>query len=207
MPGCIPLRRTQSLPTDHQSDVFSKATSIVHHWLSAHVNHGDYVVDATCGNGYDTVLLAELVGESGRVVAVDIQEAALARTRDRLVEAGLLARVSLKRMSHEHILDVLDPEEIQCAVFNLGYLPGADKRLVTAPNATVAAHENLLSRLGPGGVIISTVYTGHAGGKEEAEALYVWATGLDGKQFAVARHEWVNLDGEPPHILIIHRRP
>lgn len=163
-------------------------------------------MDATCGNGNDTVLMAELVGDSGQVFAVDIQEAAVKETTKRLAEAGLRKRVSLHCMSHEHILDVLGEQSIQCAVFNLGYLPGSDKQLVTKPGATVAAHVHILSRLAPGGVIISTVYTGHEGGSEEAEALSEWASALDGKQVSVARHQWVNLIGEPPHIMIIHRR-
>lgn len=165
------------------------------------------VVDATCGNGHDTEMLARLVGASGHVVAVDVQESATANTRERLEMAGLEGRVSLHTMSHATIQDVLDEHRpVRCAVFNLGYLPGGDKTLVTTPRESVSAHEALLSRLAPGGVIITTVYTGHPGGKEEAAALLDWASALDGKQVTVARHEWINLDGEPPHILAIHRR-
>ncbi len=187
--------------------MFSKATSMVHHWLSTHVADGDLVVDATCGNGHDTLMLAHLVGSGGHVISVDIQESAISNTGQRLKEEGLLNRVSLHHMSHERILEVLGNRSVHCAVFNLGYLPGGDKSLVTVPESTIVAHERLLSRLSPGGVIITTVYTGHVGGPDEAEALFGWANKLDGKHVVVARHEWVNLEGQPPHILLIQRRP
>lgn len=34
---------------------------------------GETVVDATCGNGHDTLALARLVGPSGCIIAMDIQ--------------------------------------------------------------------------------------------------------------------------------------
>lgn len=39
---------------------------------------GDTVIDATAGNGHDTVFLAQLVGRQGRVWAFDVQSSALA---------------------------------------------------------------------------------------------------------------------------------
>ncbi len=69
--------------------MFSKATSMVHHWLSAHVADGDLVVDATCGNGHDTLMLAHLVGSGGHVISVDIQESAISNTGQRLKEEGV----------------------------------------------------------------------------------------------------------------------
>lgn len=53
------------------------------------VSPGDSVIDATCGGGKDTLALARLVqpwkgGRGGRVLAIDVQEEALARTRSLL---------------------------------------------------------------------------------------------------------------------------
>ena len=50
---------------------------------------GARAVDATMGNGHDAQWLCELVGESGRVFAFDVQPEAVARTRQRLTDAGL----------------------------------------------------------------------------------------------------------------------
>ena len=54
------------------------------HFISEHVKEGDLCIDATMGNGNDTLLLSRLCGEKGHVLAFDIQEIALANTRERL---------------------------------------------------------------------------------------------------------------------------
>ena len=59
------------------------AVPLCHYYLQQWLRPGDRAVDATCGNGRDTLLLARLVGEEGRVWALDIQAEALARTRQR----------------------------------------------------------------------------------------------------------------------------
>ena len=61
---------------------FPRATEMAHLWLRERVNAGAFVVDATTGNGHDTVFLAELVGVDGKVIAFDIQADALKAARD-----------------------------------------------------------------------------------------------------------------------------
>lgn len=60
-----------------------------HDTLQKVVRPGDYVVDATCGNGHDTLLLAELVGVNGHVLGFDIQQVAIAATKTRLENAAV----------------------------------------------------------------------------------------------------------------------
>lgn len=194
-------------PTESSSAMFSRATGLVHSWLRDHVHPGDVVLDATCGNGHDTILLAELCGSTGRVWALDVQQAAIEATKSRLQERQLSERVHLVQQSHSDLDDILQEESaLTCAVFNLGYLPGSDKSVTTRVSSTLRAHESLLSRMVPGGVIFTTVYVGHDGGREEADALLSWAKGLDRKRWSAARHEWINQDSNPPFILIIQRR-
>lgn len=38
-----------------------------------YVHPGDYVIDATCGNGYDSLRLASLLKGTGHLDVVDIQ--------------------------------------------------------------------------------------------------------------------------------------
>ena len=64
---------------------------------------GDVVVDATVGNGHDTVFLAQLVGETGKVIGFDIQEQAIKNTTERLEKEKLIDRVELIHASH-HLL-------------------------------------------------------------------------------------------------------
>lgn len=188
--------------------MFSKATALVHHWVQGHVRPGDTVVDATCGNGHDTLFLARVVGTQGTVVAVDIQLDAIGTTRAKLEKHGIQEQVRLHCLSHDRLGEVLPGgASVRCALFNLGYLPGGDKSLTTLAATSVKAHHVLLGHLEEEGVIISTVYTAHPGGQEEAAALLKWSRTLDGKQYAVAQHQWINQDGLAPFILIIQRRP
>lgn len=46
-------------------------TEWCHHFIREHVKEGDYCIDATAGNGNDTQVLCEQVGESGKVLAFE----------------------------------------------------------------------------------------------------------------------------------------
>ena len=54
--------------------------------LQTAVKEGDYAVDATLGNGYDTCFLAEIVGDNGKVFGFDIQKEAIESSTTRLKE-------------------------------------------------------------------------------------------------------------------------
>ena len=93
-------------------------------WIAADVlrqvvQPGDTVVDATLGNGHDTLMLCELVGETGHVIGFDIQPDAVERTRARLADAGMLSRCTLYAEGHEHLSERVTVP-IRTATFNLG---------------------------------------------------------------------------------------
>ncbi len=141
------------------------------------LKEGAWAVDATVGNGHDTLFLARAVGAGGRVFGFDIQEPALKRSRARLGQAGLLAQFELFHSGHEWMGQHL-PEaargRIGAVMFNLGYLPGSDKERTTALPSTLAALETALGLLAPGGRITLLAYTGHPGGAQEAEGIKRW---------------------------------
>ena len=118
---------------------------------------GPLMLDATAGNGHDTVFLAELAGEGGMVLAVDRQEEALARSAALLRQRGLERRVRLTRGDHADMVALLarelpDAEALlDLAVFNLGFLPGSDKRVATSAATTLTALEAVWGRVRPGG--------------------------------------------------------
>ena len=58
-----------------------RLTQIAHEAIAAVLHDGDTTIDATAGNGHDTLMLARLVGESGRVIAFDVQSDAIIATR------------------------------------------------------------------------------------------------------------------------------
>ena len=85
------------------------ATSLAfsHQLLEEVIQKGDHVVDATMGNGHDTVFLAGLVGEAGKVYAFDIQNQALQTTQAKLLQKALIDRVALISDGHENIKNSL----------------------------------------------------------------------------------------------------
>ena len=100
--------------------MLERALHYSHKLLKEVLDQGDFAVDATMGNGNDTVFLARLVGKEGQVHAFDVQDQALANTRKKLEEAGLSAHLHLE--GHENVEKYLH-HDLKAAIFNLGYLP------------------------------------------------------------------------------------
>lgn len=178
-----------------------------HQLLKEIVEPGDFVIDATMGNGNDTALLAELVGLSGEVFAFDIQSQALENTEKKLTELDLLSQTTLFPLGHEFIATVLDEEtEITAAIFNLGYLPKSDKQVITQPETTKKALDGLLPHLISGSRIILVVYYGHDGGRKELEMVEQYVTELPQETYSVLRYEFINQKNEPPVLFCIEKK-
>jgi len=155
------------------------------------IEPGDAVVDATCGRGKDTLFLARLVGPSGKVWAFDIQPEAIESTRQHLVQAGCIKQVVLISDDHKNIgKHVKQP--VNGGMFNLGYLPGGDHRLVTRAESTLAALEGILDLLVAGGRITLVCYPGHPGGAAEYEQLSKMLAALPQRQYEILETGFVN---------------
>ncbi len=168
------------------------------------IRPGDRVIDATLGNGHDTCMLAELVGEQGRVYGFDIQEDAVARTREALREKDLLARCELHAVGHEHVADYVT-EPVRAAMFNLGWLPGAEHIVTTRTDTTLAAVQAATALIAPGGIVTVCVYPGHEEGMRELEALRQFTAGLDVRRFNVLHHSFVNASSQTPQLFLIQK--
>ena len=180
------------------------AVPLAHFFLRERVRAGDLVVDATCGNGQDTVLLAELAGETGRVLAFDLQESAIERTRERLKDAGLDKRVELVLSGHERISEILS-EPAKAFVFNLGYLPSGDRRIITTSGSTLSALGQARKLLQPSGLILISVYTGHDGGEEEWETVKGWCQALPPGEFNVWQSCQLNRGETAPFLVVVEK--
>jgi ubiquinone/menaquinone biosynthesis C-methylase UbiE len=155
-----------------------RPTVRVHREAEAILKPGDIAIDATAGNGHDTLFLARLVGSGGAVHAYDIQELAISSTRQRLLDAGCLDQVQLHLASHACMAEHVAEETVAVILFNLGYLPGADHEVITQVEETLAALSISLTVLRPGGLLGIVCYPGHTGGDVEAEAVLIWADAL-----------------------------
>lgn len=179
-------------------------------WIAADVmtqvvREGDTVIDATLGNGYDTVFLANLVGQNGRVVGFDIQPDAVERTSARLQEEGLLDRCELHAVGHQHIAEYVQ-SPIRAAVFNLGWLPGGDKSVTTQWETTQVAISAALHLLEKDGACTICAYPGHEAGDRERAALMDWLSSLRPQEYNVLHHRFLNAGAGAPECFVIQRQ-
>ena len=177
---------------------------LAHLFIDRFVHAGDQVIDATCGNGHDTLRLAELVGPGGRVWAFDIQQAAIDETAARLAKAGLSERVVLIHAGHE-TMAACCRAPVTAVMFNLGYRPGGDRDLITRPASTLTGMEQALELLAAGGILTLTIYPGHAGGAEERAALEQRLSRLSAQDFHVWRMGQMNVPVDAPYSMLIQK--
>ena len=168
------------------------------------VQAGDVVVDATMGNGHDTLFLAEQVGSEGHVYAFDIQESALVSTRKLLEEHRVADRVTLLCASHAEMAEYV-PCPVAAAVFNLGWLPGGNHEITTMWESTRAAVSAALDLLRPGGILTVCAYPGHPEGSRERDCLAADLSSLSNKRFNVLRQAFLNAGDGAPECFIVQK--
>ncbi|WP_416151861.1 tRNA (mnm(5)s(2)U34)-methyltransferase [Salipaludibacillus sp. HK11] len=177
--------------------------------LQKSVTTNGIAIDATAGNGHDTEFLAKLVGDNGTVYSFDIQDQAINATRDRLEITNLEKQVHLIQDGHEKLETYLSPthhNNINGAIFNLGYLPGSDKSIVTTPSTTIEAIQQLSKHLKKGGIIVLVVYHGHEEGKVEKDMLLPFVESLPQTDFHVLEYRFINQKNTPPFIIAIEKK-
>lgn len=174
-----------------------------HHLIKERVNRGDIVVDATLGNGYDTEFLANIVGEKGKVYGFDIQKKAIDNTNKRLKENNLDKQVITILDSHENIKNWVK-EPIKAAMFNLGYLPKAEKTIKTNYQSTIEAINQLLDLIVVSGVITIVIYIEHDNGNE-ASKVEEFIMALPQRNFSVIKYENINQINYPPYLIAIEK--
>ncbi|MDO5301003.1 MAG: class I SAM-dependent methyltransferase [Tissierellia bacterium] len=162
--------------------------------------HG-IAVDATVGNGHDTLALAR---KMKYVYGFDIQREALKATQRRLEEAGL-NNVNLILDSHGEMARYV-PQGVDLVVFNLGYLPGSNKKIITRGETTVAGLEAGLGLLNRGGILTVCVYRGHPGAGEEEAMVDEFVGGLDQGECTVLSLSYPNQRHTPPKLYVIQKK-
>ena len=172
---------------------------MAHDFLAQVITQEDIVVDATMGNGYDTLFLARLAKQ---VYAFDIQEQALEKTSQRLQEAGL-TNAELILQGHETVDQFVT--EVKAAIFNLGYLPSADKSIITQPQTTIEALDKLCQMLVKGGRIAIMIYYGHEGGDIERDAVMDFVSQLPQQEYTATIYRTLNQINNPPFLVMIEK--
>jgi hypothetical protein len=178
------------------------------------VRPNDVVIDATAGNGHDTLFLMQTVSPNGVVYSCDIQQTAIDRTLQRVNEfynampsdsSGKPELITIcdnharlaDHISHQH------DKRIACVMFNLGYLPSGDKSIVTSTSDTVQAIVAAFGMLGERACLSILAYTGHPGGKAEANAVELILNELvDANRGALTRIPDTDIPDSPIHFFV-----
>jgi len=177
-----------------------RPTELLHLLLKSEIREGDFVIDATAGNGHDTLFLAEAVGENGRVLAIDVQEKALVSTASRLESAGLGGRVTLRHGCHADLAGMAGGEIQVAEFFSLIYRPGGDHSVITRTESTLRALAAASEILRPGGTLAAVCYPGHGGGDEEAAAVVDFFASLNSHR--TARYGMIATRKPSPFVLL-----
>lgn len=185
--------------------MLGNSLSLCKEYLTKVVNKGDTVIDATCGNGYDTLFLREKVGDEGKVFGFDIQKVALDNTYNLLKEHGMEKGVYLNLSSHSE-LDKYVNESVKAVVFNLGYLPKGNHAIMTTPETTIVAIEKALEILDDKGIIAVIIYHGGDSGFHERDELIKYFERLNNKKFSVLMHNFINQINYPPILVVIEKK-
>ena len=172
---------------------------MAHDFLAQVITQEDIVVDATMGNGHDTLFLAKLAKQ---VYAFDIQKQALKKTSQHLQEAGL-TNAELILQGHETVDQFVT--EVKAAIFNLGYLPSADKSIITQPQTTIEALDKLCQILVKGGRIAIMIYYGHEGGDIERDAVMDYVSQLPQQEYTATIYRTLNQINNPPFLVMIEK--
>lgn len=165
-------------------------------------------VDATVGNGYDTLWLATHVGPDGFIAGCDIQESAVEIARRRLEQSGIRTGVELSVMNHARLAQTLPAtwrESVSAIMANFGYLPGGDKSVISQRDTSLTMVSSLLPFLRTGGVMTLALYSGHPGGRVESEAILDYAGNLNPKAWKVLHCSFPNQTNSPPELVCIEK--
>jgi len=182
---------------------YVKITEMAHLYAAQVLKAGDVAVDATAGNGWDTLFLARQVGPEGRVYAFDLQKRSLDHTSALLARENAQARVRLFQIGHEQMAGYIDGK-VSVVMFNLGYLPGGDHFVATKKETTLMAVQAALDLIQAGGLVTITAYPSHPEGKAEQTALIKFCEKLSSREYTVLQIKYLNRVKDPPALLLIY---
>ncbi len=176
------------------------------HWLlSNFLEDNKVLVDATCGNGNDTIFLAEEVSPQGVIYAFDIQKEAVDITKEKFENIEHEFDIQFIVDGHENIDNYIE-QKMDGIIYNLGYLPGSEKDIKTEKYTTIKSLNKAIDMLVEGGLIVIVIYTEHEGGGEEKKAVLDFAANLDYKSYNVLHYHFINQKKNPPEVVAIKKR-
>ena len=148
-----------------QKSILNKVKQII----DKNVKYKDLVIDATVGNGHDSLFISNYLKE-GHLYGFDIQEKALENTK-KLLDENNFSNYTLFLENNKNIEQTLNnlKNKISLIIYNLGYLPGGDKNITTKSEDTINSLKGSINLLNKKGIILMTIYPGHDEGYKEGK--------------------------------------
>lgn len=191
--------------------LFQSHLDLAHGYWEKLLKAGDSALDATCGNGRDTLALARLLFSNssasslGTLYAIDNKQEALTNTLKLLQDtlpSPNLEHIKLHLQCHATLPCEILPASLRLVVYNLGYLPGHNKQLTTHASTTLASVQAAMPLVMPGGCISITAYPGHPEGAQEEVALLHFCETLLPQEWNVCYHRFCNRRKSPSLFLL-----
>lgn len=172
-------------------------SEISHYIIDEFLEHKKIAVDATLGNGHDTDFLAE---NFEKVYAFDIQKCVCDNYKKKNI-----SNVQIINDSHDKLLEYIK-ENVDCIIYNLGFLPGGDKHITTMHESSLESIKEGLALLSSGGFMSIAIYRGHDEGKLEEGSILDYVKSLDKSKYGVMYHSFFNRSSDSPVLVIIEKR-
>ena len=174
----------------------ANATEAARYLLADILPSAACAVDATAGNGHDTLYMCKNTPANCQIWSFDIRQAALDACAGLLARQGYGNKARLILADHATLNDYVGMP-VDAAMFNLGYLPGHERTPTTRPQSLKPALDSLLELLSPGGLITIVAYPGHAPGQEEIDFLDSYLGLLPQKFLTAAKFCYLNQKNFP----------
>lgn len=175
-------------------------------FINNHIKENMICIDATLGNGYDTIKIKNKLFNTGKIYSFDIQEIAIENSKNNLnKEFQDNTNIFFINDGHENLNKYINNEKIDFFILNLGYLPGGDKNITTNYDTVIKFINSAIQLMNKNGLGIIVFYPGHIEGKEELIKISEYLKCLDQKLFNVFNINFLNQKNQPPQIIILER--
>lgn len=172
-------------------------SELSHHIVTEFLDNKENAIDGTLGNGYDTDFLSE---NFKNVYSFDIQQEACDAYRDKNLE-----NVNVICDSHHKLKEYIT-EEIDCIMYNLGFLPGGNKHITTIHEYSLKSIQDGLELLRSGGLMTICIYRGHDEGKIEESCILEYLETLPKSKYGVMLHSFLNRSKVSPMLVVVEKK-
>lgn len=172
----------------------SSVVKLSHQILDRLTNSNDIIIDATLGNGYDSLYLSNLVSH---IYSFDIQKQALDNSEKTLQNVGNVSMILDSHLNYQNYV-----KNYHGVIFNLGYLPTGNKSVTTTSKTTISTLEKMiqdnLARF-----ILLVVYPGHDEGYIESHDLQKYLENISNYN---VNYNFLSDDDKKAYIILLTKK-